>query len=186
MKKFISFLLISTFSVFLFAQEKIEISVPSFDKDGKIVEEVYERDIPTTYEESVKLIKTLTEIYEEVNNNYKNQILEYEKYTNKIQEDLDLAKKDNKRLKELLSEKDNIDKYTSDTKNSTIFKDNFESIGILFDYSTSWSSNNFGLQIGFKFWKFTFTFGPELYVPVNRDTNNRITVGLETGLGFWF
>ena len=175
------------FLLFLFpiySQEKIEINVPSFDdKTGLIKEEIYTRDMPSTYEECVILINTLIDIYEEVNFNYKAQIEDYENYTKEITAELESAKSDNKKLKELISDKDEIDKIVED--NSNFFTDNFEGIGILGEYGTSWSRNDISILIGFKFWKFTFIFGPDIYFPNSKEEGN-ISMGLRSSIGFWF
>lgn len=186
MKKIYTLLLILFLSSSLvFSQNNnIEITIPKFDKNGNLTESVYTKEYPRNYKEAVEIIVLLNEIYKETSESYKNQILEYEKNSKIIKEELDRALKENKQLSEILKSKNKVDNATESIEKSNVLKDNFESIGIVGGYGMNRSSNIIDIQLGIKLWKFTISVGPEIIVPYNKDES--IDVGLDLALGIWF
>lgn len=186
MKKIYTLLLILFLSSsFVFSQNNnIEISIPKFDKDGNLTETIYTKEYPSNYKEAIETIVLLNEIYNQTSESYKNQILEYEKNSKIIKEELDRALKENKQLSETLKSKKDLDKATESIEKSNILKDNFESIGIIGGYGINRNSNIIDIQLGIKLWKFTISIGPEIIVPYDKEES--IDVGLDLALGIWF
>jgi hypothetical protein len=183
MKKLFSLLIILFISVHCFSQE-LEISIPRFDKNGNITETIYTREFPKTYEESKVIIELLLDIYNETNNNYKNQILTYEENSKELLKLLEEARSENAKLADLIKDKNNLEDSIDKIENNNFIKDNFESIGIIAGYGLSKYETNMSIQLGIKFWKLTFGAGPNVIFPNNKLDNT--TVGINLSLGIWF
>lgn len=183
MKKIFVSLILFSISLFCFSQE-LEISIPKFDKDGNITETVYTREYPKTYEESKEIIDLLLEIYNDVNTNYKNQILVYEKDSKEILKSLEEAKKENDRLTEIINNKKDLEDSIDSINDGNFIKDNFEGIGIIGGYGLSKCESNMNIQLGIKFWRLTFSAGPNIIFP--NDKTKETSVGINLTLGVWF
>lgn len=186
MKKIYTLLLILFLSSsFVFSQNNnIEITILKFDKNGNLTETTYTKEYPNNYEEAIDTIVLLNEIYNQTSESYKNQILEYEKNSKIIKEELERALKENKQLSDILESKNKVDNATESIEKSNILKDNFEGIGIICGYGINRNSNIIDIQFGIKLWKFTISVGPEIIVP--HDKGESVDVGIDLALGIWF
>jgi len=185
MKKIFLFLSVFFISTTLFA-EKIKITVPSFDSEGNIVETVYVKDIPDTYDDAIDTINLIIDIYNEVSSNYKNQIIDMEKYCDKITEDLTKANEQITTLKTLNEIKDDNDSIIQKNEQKTdsynfSLKNN---MGIIAEYGCMNKSNEVAVKFALRFWRFSFEVGPNLLIPTGINTEYQF--GFRGGIGFWF
>ena len=178
-------IILTILAIFLFSSEnlysndKIKIKVPSFDETGTIKEITYTKEYPTSLEDSIETINLLIEIYNEVSNNYKTQIAEYEKYTADILNELESVKEKNKNVTEIQQTQNEIN-----NDSNSFIENNLKSYGFLTEYGTLNGSNEISIQFGIKLKSFTLICGPNFLLPKNNSNN--LLVGFRGSIGFWF
>jgi hypothetical protein len=182
-KRLFIFTLLILITSFAFSQanDKVRIKVPCFSENGEITETTYVREYPATIQEAIQTIDLLVEIYGDVSNNYKEQINELVKATREIENELKLAQEKNAALEKIDTVNTNIDKVANKHK---VFKDYFESFGIIGEYGVLNNSNEVSLQFGIRLWKFTFSAGPNILIPTTSDS--KVNFGFRGAIGIWF
>lgn len=183
MKKILVFLLTIIFSSFVYS-ENIQIKVPTFDNDGNIKEETYTRSMPTTYEESITVIRALVESYNTTSNAYKTELTHNKEAIEKISKDLEIANEKVNTLEDINKSKDLLDNANKNLDNKFNLKNMFSGFGIIGEYGTINNSDEVSLQLGIRIWKLTLGVGPNILIP--RVNTESMRFGFRGSLGFWF
>lgn len=183
MKKILVLLLTIIFSSFIYS-ENIQIKVPSFDKDGSIKEDTYTRSMPTTYEESIVVIRALVESYNTTSDAYKTELIQNKEAIEKISKELDIANQKINTLEDINNSKDLLDNTNKKLDTKFNLKNIFGGFGLIGEYGTINNSDEVSLQLGIRIWKVTLGIGPNVLIP--RTNTETIRFGFRGSLGFWF
>lgn len=181
MKKIILFVIVLLFASLVYS-ETIEIKIPSFDKSGNIIEEVYTREMPNDYNDAITVIRALVNSYNETSNAYKEELIKNQNTLNKLNVDLNNAYEKIVLLEELTNSKDKVDKAKENLNKKFNLNTLFGGFGVIGEYGTLNNSNEVALLLGVRIWKFELGLGPNLLIP----NNDIVKFGFRGSLGFWF